>query len=158
MSRNIAPTTAATTSPICAATRTPAIARSGLPAPRFWPGDGGGCAHQADRCPGDQREELRIADRVGGLGCGALLERADKPQEQETPDVHRDSLHAGRQAEPKQRSNDGEVRTEIHLPIEVNDRFWPHQAPDTVRRYERAARDRAVRGAHRTERWNQAPD
>ena len=37
ISRNIAPTTAATPSPICEATRTPAIARSGFPAPRFWP-------------------------------------------------------------------------------------------------------------------------
>ena len=37
ISRNIAPTTAATPSPMRDATRTPATARSGLPAPRFWP-------------------------------------------------------------------------------------------------------------------------
>ena len=71
-------------------------------------------AHQAHRRPGDQREQLGVADGVSRLRRGAVFERADEAQQQHAADVHGDALHAGRQAEPEQRADDGEVRARVH--------------------------------------------
>ena len=73
-------------------------------------GDRRGRAHQPDRGPGDQREQLVVADRVGGLRLGAVFEAADEAEQQEAADVHRHALQAGRQAEAEQRADDRPVR------------------------------------------------
>ena len=70
-------------------------------------------AHQPDGRPGDQREQLRVADGVGRLRRGALLQRSDEAQQQHTADVHRDALHARGQTEAEQRPDDREVRRRL---------------------------------------------
>ena len=89
--------------PMRAATWTPCIGPFGLAGAEVLAGDRRRGAHQADRRPGDQREELGVADGVGGLRFGAVLQRADEAQQQHAGDVHGDALHAGRQPEPEQR-------------------------------------------------------
>ena len=102
---------AAPASPKRAATCTACIRSIGLACAEVLPGDRGRRAHQPDRSPGDQREELRVRDREGRLRRRALRQRTDEREHHDSADVHRDSLNAGRQAEAEKRSDDGPVRS-----------------------------------------------
>ncbi len=94
----------------------------------------GGGAHQPDRRPGDEREQLRIRDGVGGLGGGAGRQRADERQQQHAPHVHRDSLDAGRQPEPEQLADDPPVRAPRPAAREAD---HPPACPQPVQRVDR---------------------
>ena len=74
------------------------------------PGDGGRSAHQAHRGPGDQREELGVADRIGRLRLGAVRQRSDEAQQHDAGDVHRHALNARGQTKLEQRPDDLQVR------------------------------------------------
>ena len=93
---------AATPRPIRAATCHRALAALGLAGAEVLTGDRRRRAHQPDRRPRDQREQLGVADGVRGLRLGAVLERPDEPQQQHAGDVHRHALESGRQAELEQ--------------------------------------------------------
>ena len=72
ISRKKAPTMAATLDPdprrdLHASNRSLRVAGA-----EILPGNRGRRAHQADRRPGDERKELRVADRIGRLGLGAV--------------------------------------------------------------------------------------
>ena len=82
--------------------------------------DGCGGPHQPHRGPRDERKQLRVAHRVGGLRLGALRERADEAQQQHPGDVHRDPLDAGGQAEAEQRPDDGPVGPPVHVAVPLN--------------------------------------
>ena len=77
-------------------------------------GHRGARRHQPDGRPRDEREQLRVADRVRGLRLGALPERADEAQQQEPRDVHGDPLNPGGQAKAEQRPNDSPVGSPVH--------------------------------------------
>ena len=112
---------------------------------------GNGCRvpHQSNRRPRDQRKQLGISDRVGGLRRGAVLQRSDETQQQHAGDVHRDPLHTGRKAEAEQRPDDREVWPPIDTGMEVDHRARCEEPPGTVAGDDRAARDGAERGADR---------
>ena len=92
-----------------------------------------------------------VANRVGGLRFGAVLERADEAEEHHAGDVHRDALHARRQPEAKQRPQDGPVRRPAHGPWEMNHDAVREDEPDPDERYDAARERRADRGAERAE-------
>src|ERR1051325_10034982 len=135
---NSTPIAAASPRPTLAATRTPCRARSGRCAPRVWPApgagarpevltrQGGGGAHEPDGGPGDEREQLRVAHRIGGLRLGALRQRSDEPEQQHAGHVHRDPLHPRRQAEAEQRPDDAPVGPPVH-PAVPHDRQPPRK-------------------------------
>ena len=102
-------------------------------------------AHQADRGPGDHREQLGVADGVGGLGGGAELQPADEAQQQHAGDVHGDALHAGGKPEPEQRSDHRPVGPGTLLAGEADDQPAAEQQPQRVA----ADRRRRDRRAHR---------
>ena len=123
------PTTAATAKPMRAATCTPCDRAIRISGAEVLAGDRGSRAHQPDRRPRDQREQLGVADRVGRLRRGALLQRSDEAQHQHAGDVHRDPLYAGRKAEAEQRSNDRPVGRRSHAARELDDRLPLQQLP-----------------------------
>jgi Na+-driven multidrug efflux pump len=89
----------------------------------------GGRAHQADRCPGDEREKLRIGDGERRLRGRALRERADEREHQHAADVHRDSLNPRRQAEAEERADDRPVGGPAAVPRKGDD---PAPVPEMV--------------------------
>ena len=93
-------------------------------------GDRGRGAHQTHRSPGDEREELGVADGVGGLRFRAVRERADEAQQEDSGHVHRHALHAGGQPEAKQRADDGPVGPLRHVTGESHDDPARRHQPD----------------------------
>ena len=105
----------------------------------------GGGAHEADRGPGDEREELGVGDRVRRLRRGALRQRADERQQEHAADVHRDPLNAGRQAEPEQLPDDRPVGPEA---VAAREPHHPAAAPELDDRVDRDE-PRGEGGPHR---------
>ena len=128
------PMNAAPASPKRAAMCTACSARSGWPAPRFWPAT----AAAAPISPIDvqviSEKSWVYDDGERRLRRGALRQRADERQHEHAADVHRDPLDAGRQAEPEQRADDRPVRP---IAVAARERHDPPAAPELQDRVER---------------------
>src|SRR5688572_28830444 len=88
------------------------------------PGDCSGSAHQPDRRPRYQREQLRVRHGECSLRRGALRERPDERHHEEPTDVHRDSLDSCRKPEPEERADD--------VPVGTTEPAWETYDPGTA--------------------------
>src|SRR5689334_24037458 len=68
-------------------------------------------SHQTHRCPGHEREELRVRNRIDGHRRGALGKRTDKGEQQYAPDIHRYALNPGGQTKLEKALYDVPIRS-----------------------------------------------
>ena len=108
-------------------------------------------AHQSDRGPRHQGEELGVDHRIGRLGGGALRQGADEPQQEHAADVHRDALDAGGQAESEELPDDLPVG---RVGVALGDGDDPAAAPELHQRVQR----HEPRGDHRPHRRAGGPE